>query len=204
MELRRTTSDKLPRMAGHIHAKPWTLTSQCGKREVETMSNEMRRTWSVDILRDGGRWNKARKRAFYEAQDAQMRSLRPHDEVCAMPSTQKLYTHLLEGCATVGGQEKTDYYPARSTGLHHKSSLYHGKFKNIAPKQLILCNREVDGTRISWEVDGRPKFNSNVMQEFSMRLRDTETRMSLTANFEAFRPKNSITCPEMGADYMHR
>jgi hypothetical protein len=191
-------------MASHIHSKPWTLTTQCGKKEVDSMSNEMRRTWQIDTSRDGGRWNKARKTAFYEAQDAHMRSLRPHDEVCATPSTQKLYTHLLDGCASTGGQDKMNYVPGRSTGLHLKASLYHGKYKNVKPKQLVLCDHLKNGKRIKWEVDERPKFNSHVLQEFSIKIKDSETQMSMTANFETFRPKHSISCPEMGADYMNR
>jgi hypothetical protein len=210
MELRRTSTGKLPRMAGHIHARPWSLTCQPGKKEVDTMSNEMRRTWHIDNPRDGGRWNRARKKAFYEAQDEAMRNLRPMDEVCATPSTQKLYTHLMDGCATKGGQHKLNYMPDRKKDCQHlKSSIYHGKYENVEPKQLILCDREEknpNGTirRINWEIDSRNKFNTHPLNEFVTKVRHQELKLSVTANFDTMRPRNTTSCPEMGADYMHR
>merc|ERR1711972_482927 len=77
------------------------------------------------------RWNKDRKKAFFEQQDRDLYSKIPHDDKFQKGECNyKFWTHLQESGTKAGGQEdKLDYtYQGPNQGTTH---FYKGKYDNV-------------------------------------------------------------------------
>jgi len=222
MELRRSKSRQKPRMAGHIHAKPWTISCQPGKKENKQQSTEYNRVWLIDEGTQG-RWNRQRKTEYYDKLDSDLHSLRPHDEKFAHGSNYKAWTHLVNGGTHRGGLEKLNYVPKWSTdeppeeskkhwrvggGLHLRNNIYTGRFENVQHKAIILSGQKgrkgPDGLKQEgYVLDDRPLFDNRLKDDMIRRNADQE-RKAAEMNFDVHRPVNTRSCPQMGVDYMSR
>jgi len=153
------------------------------------------------------RWNRHRKKEHYDKNDEELLSLKCHDEMFATGSNAKFWTHLLNGGVTAGGQsEKLDVSPKRKTGHHLKSGLYKGKYETVAHKQVICRARRKDHTGKLGEdrqVDHRPKFDNRLKDDMMKRNDETDRELA-AASSTMFMPSVTRSCPQMGAEWMHR
>lgn len=236
---RPSISREAPRMAGHMHPRPWTTCGAPGKKEIPNQGNAFHRTWISDCGVSGRplthptiefgvdapgstpfrqaaldnkatnraqseprRWTRASMREFYAKTEEDMASRKCHDEMFAHGANAKYWTHLLNGGATAGGQEKLDMAPKRQSGQHLKSGLYKGKFSNIQHKQIILRARRKP-YESEQEVDKRPAFDNRVKDDM-MKTNEQSDRDFAAANLSLFNPSMTRSCPQMGAEFVHR
>merc|ERR1719447_85879 len=114
----------------------------------------------------------------------------------------KYWTHLEEGGRKQGGQHKVELVPERFTGLHLKSGLYKGAFKNIKHAQLInKTTKSGDGIRFDWRNDKRIMFDNRLTDD-AIRAYEQADRTLCKANFDCLRPANTLSCPQLGADFV--
>jgi hypothetical protein len=188
-----------PRLVVHNHKKPWTSSSCPGKYESTDGDNAFHRVWLTDPG-PRGRWNRERKKQFYDTQLKQQ-SLPPYDEkFCRQDSMTKYWTHLLDGGLTAGGQkEKLNYvHRGPNTGGTH---FYLGKFDNVKHSQYRCKQNFKDGKKREIARDERAAFDfclhdDMVLAEYKTDLYNTH------ASFDINRPKNTMSCPQLGADFM--
>jgi len=220
LQRRPSGSRKEPRSAGHIHAKPWATSIALGRKENPNHTNPYHRVWMTDAGRPGRvydgiddsddfgkprRWNRQRKMEHYKNYEAELNALKCHDEMFAVRANAKTWTHLQNKGSQPGGQEKLNTAPARSTGLHLKAGIYTGKYENVRHSQLILKtgrkgrHNEPD----EWVVDNRPAFD-NRLHDDQVKYNDGKDKLMAAIAFDLFRPSNTRSCPQMGADYMNR
>lgn len=187
----------------HPHQKPWTSSTCPGKFESPEGVNQFHRVWLTDTS-TRGRWNKARKEAFYAKQDSELMAKIPHDQKFSKSdSNYKFWTHLKDGGVKAGGQdEKLDYtYQGPNRTSAH---FYVGKFENVRHVQRILKTGFKDAeTGESRELhrDTRSAFD-NRLHDDMVRYDDECTRSSVQANLDCFRPRNTWSLPQLGADYV--
>jgi hypothetical protein len=202
---------KPKRMATHAHAqRPWTVSCAPGKRENAALANRYNRVWATDSQTQG-RWNRIRKKEHYDKQDNEMMSKKPHDEKFAVATNRKYWTHL-EGAGTkTGGFDKLEVVPPRSTGLHLKSGLYKGKFDNVRHTQVICVKKKDDLSLNSQSLAKQKVYAVDRRRAFDNRLHDDvllaqklEDAKSLEISFDLFRPKNTLSCPQLGVDFCNR
>lgn len=219
--LRRPSgSVALPRLVSHIHSKPWSMSVAPGKKENPHHTNPYHRVWLADAGRQGRvydgidaskdlgvprRWNKARKNDYYSHFEAELNSLKPHDEKFAVNANAKFWTHLQNQGVKSGGNDKLEYVSPRGTGRHAKGSIYLGKFSNVQHAQLILKtgHKNSKNEPEEWHVDERPKFD-NRLRDDMLRYNEIRDRHLAQGAYEFFRPTNTRSCPQMGAEYMSR
>lgn len=157
------------------------------------------------------RWTRARKKEHYEKYEQELADATCHDEMFAVGTNAKMWTHLLNHGVTPGGQsEKLDAAPSRKTGLHLKSGIYKGKFANVQHSQVILRARrnrsQGTGSRKDLEeriVDTRPQFD-NRLKDDMMRRNDMTDKELASGAYEFMRPSYTRSCAQMGAEWMHR
>lgn len=160
-------------------------------------------------LREQGearRWTRARKKEHYAKYDQEMADAKCSDERFAVGTNAKMWTHLLNGGVTPGGQlEKLDAAPSRKSGLHLKSGIYKGKFANVQHSQVILRARRGQKTKDSEErvVDTRPQFDNRLKDDMIRQNDKTDVELAAGA-FDLIRPLYTRSCPQMGAEWMHR
>lgn len=119
------------------HKKPWTLSACPGKHESNRGINGFHRVWNTDTG-PRGKWNRDMKRDFYRKQDEALGSSLSHDELHhKSPVNYKMWTHLMDGGLTPGGQdEKLSYaYQGPNKSSTH---FYVGKYENVRHTQKIL------------------------------------------------------------------
>jgi hypothetical protein len=207
-----------PRMAANIHAKPWSCSTAPGKKENPHHSNPYHRVW----LQDAGllgmpfddespemsmprRWNRQRKKEYYDKYLECLNSRKCHNEMFGVKANHMYWTHLVNGGTHPGGQEKLDPVPDKKSGSYSYGHLYAGKFSNIQHQQLI-CKHVPKGAKkdaSAWAIDTRPKFD-NRLKDDMVRFNDERDRLLAQMNYDIYRPVNTRSCPQMGAEYMHR
>eukprot|EP00440_Ansanella_granifera_P027412 gb/GFBE01029774.1/.p1 GENE.gb/GFBE01029774.1/~~gb/GFBE01029774.1/.p1 ORF type:complete len:277 (+),score=47.82 gb/GFBE01029774.1/:1-831(+) len=197
-------SKKRPHIVAHPHPKPWSLSSCPGKKETPEGQNPFHRVW---LMEQGqrGRWNKQRKNEFYKQQDEDMQSKIPHDQkFCKSQAVYKTWTHLQDGGLKAGGQEKLNYnYAGPNTNTLH---FYRGKFSNVKHVQRIVQTGYKDpSTDESRELhrDTRPMFD-NRLHDDAVNMQHQDTKFAAGSNFDLFRPLHTLSCPQLGADFVQR
>lgn len=220
LELRRSKSTEAPRLAGNNHKQPWTFCAAPGRKENPHHTNPYHRVWITDAGRQGRvydkvdesedlsaprRWNRHRKKEHYTNYHAELDALKPHDEVFAIKSNVKFWTHLQNKGVRSGGQEKLDYAPMRGTGMHLKHSIYSGKFQNVRHAQLICKTgrKNAKNEPEEWQVDNRPMFD-NRLHDDMVRYNDERDKELSTMSYSLLCPVNTRSCPQMGAEWMNR
>lgn len=194
-----------PRRVQHPHPRPWSFSSCPGKKESPEGNNPFHRVWLMETGQRG-RWNKQRKTEFYAKQDQEMMSKAPHDEMfCRADSNYKFWTHLLEGGVKPGGQgEKLDYsYRGPNTTSDH---FYLGKYENVRHVQRILKTGSKDpvtGESRGLQRDSRPAFD-NRLHDDMVRRNEEERQWANDSSFDIFRPSHTMSCPQLGADFVVR
>lgn len=214
--LRRPSGVKEPpRMAGNIHAKPWCCSIAPGKKENPHHSNPYHRVWTQDAGLQGmpyddespempRRWTGRKKKEYYDKYMQSLLSRKPHDEMFGIKSNHRYWTHLLNGGTHPGGLEKLDPIPDKKGGPYSYGHLYAGKFSNIQHQQLI-CKAVPKNAKgeSAWAIDNRRKFD-NRLKDDMVRFNDDRDRSLAQMNYDIYRPVNTRSCPQMGAEYMHR
>lgn len=193
------------RLVSHPHPKPWSLSCQPGKKESPEGENVYHRVWLMETG-ERGRWNKARKEAFYKKQDAELSAKIPNDEkFCSKEGNYKFWTHLQDEGLRAGGQaEKLDYmYNGPNT---NKTHFYIGKFDNVRHCQRIL--------RTGWKdphTEKSKELHKDTREPFDNRLHDDiilrdhlEFKRLAQLTFDTMRPRNTRSCPQLGADFVNR
>lgn len=224
MSRRPSHSKSEPRMASHIHKQPWSVCIAPGRKENPYHVNPHHRVWTMDAGKLGRpydglseaesikqdyslprRWNRARKKEHHDKYIEELYNLKPHDELFAVRTNVKFWTHLRDQGTHSGGQEKLEYVPKRSTGLHLKGSNYIGKYTNVKHAQMILqSGRKNSKSELDeWVVDNRPLFDNRLSDDMVRYEEENDRNLNKIA-FEMSRPINTRSCPQMGADYMHR
>lgn len=152
------------------------------------------------------RWTRARKKEHYDKYDQEMADAKCMDEMFAVGTNAKMWTHLVNGGVTPGGMsEKLDATPSRKTGLHLKSGIYKGKFANVQHSQVILrARRHRQGKDLEERiVDTRPQFD-NRLKDDMIKRNDIADRELAAGAFELMRPSYTRSCAQMGAEWVHR
>lgn len=153
------------------------------------------------------RWSSAQKKEHYDQCEADLNSLKCSDEMFAFGGNAKMWTHLLNHGVTSGGQsEKLDVNPLRKSGLHLKSGLYKGKFENVQHKQAILRTRRKHlGNPFAEDrqLDNRMAFDCRLKDDIINFSAEVDKEM-VQGSFELHRPSHTRSCPQMGAEWMHR
>jgi len=152
------------------------------------------------------RWNKGRMKEHYEKQDEELEVLKCHDEKFAHGPNAKMWTHLNGSGIVSGGKEKLELNPDPKTCLHLKSGIYKGKFANVKHEQFILTtpHRSTEGGELEDKVlDTRSQFD-NRLRDDMIKRNDGTDKMFALGNFDTFRPCNTRSCPQMGAEWMVR
>lgn len=223
LQRRRSGSREQPRMATHIHAKSWSGSMACGKKENPNHLNAYHRVWMTDAGRTGRplfndnineekdfgactrRWNRARKKEHYDCYEKELNALKPHDEKFAIGANAKFWTHLQNKGANHGGQDKLMTVPLRSTGLHLKAGIYIGKYANVEHAQLMLKTgrKNKQNQPDEWMVDTRAPFDNRLHDDVVKQI-DADDKLNSQISFDLFRPSTTRSCPQMGVDYMHR
>ena len=188
----------------HPHPKPWSHSSCPGKKETPEGQNVFHRVWLTDVG-GRGRWNRHKKKDFYEKQDRDMQSKLPHDQkFCNTDTHYKFWTHLRDGGVTAGGQEKLDYgYRGPASTKQH---FYLGKFENVKHYQRIVQTGFVDQLTKQYKelhVDTRDEFDSRLKDDM-IAHNEAELQWAKKSSFDLFRPKNTLSCPHLGADFVYR
>ena len=134
-----------------------------------------------------------------------MQSKLPHDlKFCNTDTHYKFWTHLLDGGVTAGGQEKLDYgYRGPASTKQH---FYLGKFENVKHYQRIVQTGFVDQKTKQYKelhVDTRDEFDSRLKDDM-IAHNEAELLWAKKSSFDLFRPKNTISCPHLGADFVNR
>jgi len=198
------------RVGGHAHAKPWSGSCMPGKRENPTAATSHHRTWISDgALADRvGKWNSSRLQHFHQEQDKALFKLKPADEMFATKSNMKYWTHLEGEGTKPGGQHKIDTNPPRQTGLHLKGGLYVGKYaENIKHAQLYnitgFRHNGGEGKRQDLHKDKRRPFDNRLKDDIIQVTHEADVEIAQT-NYSIFRPANTLSCPQLGADFVHR
>eukprot|EP00913_Durusdinium_trenchii_P015079 g14141.t1 len=199
-------------MVMHPHPKPWSHSSCPGKKETAEGENVFHRVWLTDVGKRG-RWNRHKKKEFYEKQDQEMQSKLPHDlKFCCTDTHYKYWTHLLEGGVKAGGQEKLDYgYRGPSSTKQH---FYLGKFENVKHYQRILRTGYFDPVTKQLrelQLDDRDEWlgfvvllelNNNSWLGLTLRSwLQLELRWAKCGSFDLYRPKHTASMPQLGADF---
>jgi len=199
------------RTAGHIHPLSWSSSSQRGKRESPEGANPFHRVW----LQETGmrpRWNRQRKREFYNKQDTEMSSKIPTQEkFAAKQANYTFWSHLDDAGCTAGGQnEKLDYtYTGWARGNVEPTSptfhFYRGKFSNVKHCQRIIQTGKKDGTERPREIqrDTRNQFD-NRLKDDMIRYNDSLTIWAHESGYDTHRPHKTASLPQLGAEYCHR
>lgn len=217
--LSKLPANRPVRMTMHSHAdRPWTVACAPGKRENEKMLNDQRqllgsahhRIWTID-QQPQGRWNRNLKKAFYEQQDNDMMSKKCHDEKFAVGTNRKYWTHLQGHGTQMGGFEhkdgKTALVPPRATGLHLKSGLYKGKFDNVRHHQVINISQDpgdIYPLRVkAYQTDNRRAFD-NRLHDDAIRAETEHDLKECVIAYDLSRPKNTLSCPQLGAEFCNR
>jgi len=152
------------------------------------------------------RWTRTRKKDHYAKYDQEMIDSKCSDEMFAVGTNAKMWTHLLNQGVTPGGQlEKLDAAPSRKSGLHLKSGIYKGKFANVQHSQVILRARRGQRAKDLEEriVDTRPQFDNRLKDDVIRQNAKTDVELAAGA-FNLIRPLYTRSCPQMGAEWMHR
>lgn len=156
------------------------------------------------------RWTRERKKEFYALAQEELMSSKCADEMFAVGANAKMWTHLLDHGVTRGGQaEKVDVCPKRKTGQHCKSGIYKGKFENVRHSQVIFrSRRKTTGNARGkeaedWQVDTRAPFDTRVKDDMIQTNFETDQDFAVSS-FDLQRPTNTRSCPQMGAEWMHR
>ncbi|CAK9014020.1 Retrovirus-related Pol polyprotein from transposon TNT 1-94 [Durusdinium trenchii] len=191
-------------MVMHPHPKPWSHSSCPGKKETAEGENVFHRVWLTDVGKRG-RWNRHKKKEFYEKQDQEMQSKLPHDlKFCCTDTHYKYWTHLLEGGVKAGGQEKLDYgYRGPSSTKQH---FYLGKFENVKHYQRILRTGYFDPVTKQLrelQLDDRDEFD-NRLHDDMINHNEEELRWAKCGSFDLYRPKHTASMPQLGADFVNR
>lgn len=219
MRRRVSSSKSEPRMAGHIHTKPWSTSIAPGRKENPHHVSSYHRVWMGDTGGDGRpldgidymqnfgaprRWNRARKTEYYNKYLEELYNLKPHDEKFSTGATVRFWTHLEGHGSKVGGHEKLDYVPNRGSGTQ-LGPLYRGKYANIKPAQ-IMCQtgrRNEKKELEEWVVDIRPPFD-NRLHDDQVRHNDETDKKNAEIAFSFARPINTRSCTQMGVEFLHR
>lgn len=187
----------------HPHEKPWSISSCPGKRESPEGTNRYHRVWLLDTSTQRPRWNRERKREYYAKQDQDLMSKVPHDECCfrGNQTNHKLWTHLVDGGEKGGGQqEKLDYQHKGPNS--NNGHIYKGKFSNVKHSQKILRRRGDGSRRTGLSVDRRPKFDTRMHDDIA-RATVEKVKWEAQSAFDTHRPKNTMSCPQLGADFVN-
>jgi len=199
-----------------------------GKKENPHLVNAHHRVWSADSGRTGRvydkvdesndlgeprRWTAGRKKEHYDAYQSELDALKPHDEIFAIHTNVKFWTHLQDKGTHQGGYEagaskfegKLDTAPKRATGLHLKGSLYRGKYENIKHSQCMLNTgrKNKHNEPDQWIVDKRVPFDNRLHDDVLASWAKTDVNFQ-ESSYDMFRPNNTRSCPQMGADFMQR
>eukprot|EP00933_Yihiella_yeosuensis_P037367 TRINITY_DN3126_c0_g4_i1.p1 TRINITY_DN3126_c0_g4~~TRINITY_DN3126_c0_g4_i1.p1 ORF type:complete len:276 (-),score=34.77 TRINITY_DN3126_c0_g4_i1:549-1376(-) len=195
---------KHPHLVQHPHPKPWSNSSCPGKRESKEGLNHFHRVWLQDTPAERGRWNKQRKKDFYTTQDKELYEKIPHDQkFCKSDSNYKFWTHLKNGGLQAGGQEeKLDYtYKGPNTSSAH---FYVGKFDNVRHVQRIVqtgFKDRITGKSRELHADKRTMFD-NRLHDDMIKTNDEELKWAKQSSFDQFRPAHTMSCPQLGADFV--
>lgn len=227
LQRRPSTCKEPPRKAGHIHPRPWTSCSAPGRKENPHQENVLHRTWVSDAGMQGRpygqlgmphsekpkeeahprRWNKTRKNEYYQKCDQEVAQRRCFDEIHARSGNVKFWTHLLDAGLVPGGQsEKLNTCPKRLTGLHLKSGLYAGKFKDVQHSQVILRAPSKHGKKSDMadrRLDNRRPFDTRVRDDMIRRNERCDKDLA-QMSFDIMCPAHTMSCPQMGAEWMQR
>lgn len=98
-----------------------------------------------------------------------------------------------------------DYVPKRSTGLHIRDNIYLGRFDNVKHQRIILStgHKAKDGRKEEYRLDDREVFDTRIKDDM-IRANQQELMEAMQRNFDVFRPANTLSCPQLGVDFMHR
>lgn len=192
------------RPVSHPHKQPWTASMAPGKREHKSEENVYHRMWFTD-QGNQGRWNRSRKQEFFEKQDKDLLSLKPHDEKHATGTNWKYWTNLDGEGTRTGGFHKLDYVPQRQTGLHLKHGFYTGKFENIKHKQIIIKsgNRGKDGKKQEIFLDTREPFDNRLHDDVLRTTHERDIGLTL-GSYDLMRPSKTLSLPQLGAEFTYR
>jgi len=127
-------------------------------------------------------------------------------EMFALGANAKFWTHLMNNGVTAGGnEEKLDPTPKRKTGLHLKTCIYKGRFANVQHSQVILCRRRKhDGKHPEdHQLDTRPSFDCRLKDDIIRQTHEDDKELTC-GSFDVSRPVHTRSCPQMGAEWMHR
>lgn len=184
----------------HPHPKPWTSCPCPGKRESPEGLNRFHRVWLQDTSIQRTRWNKGRKEEFYRKQDTDLMSKVPQDEKCLQgEANHKFWTHLLEGGTRAGGQEELLDYGHHGPNSN-TSHFYKGKFSNVKHQQRIWKAPKPESKKCL-HIDVREKFDNRLHDDVQ---RSTHQRLlrDLESSYDILRPANTLSCPQLGADFV--
>eukprot|EP00931_Biecheleriopsis_adriatica_P067035 TRINITY_DN41243_c0_g1_i1.p2 TRINITY_DN41243_c0_g1~~TRINITY_DN41243_c0_g1_i1.p2 ORF type:complete len:302 (-),score=74.91 TRINITY_DN41243_c0_g1_i1:156-1007(-) len=198
-------------MVGHPHPKPWSASCCPGKKETPEGVNQYHRVWLMETGQRG-RLNKQKKQQLYRTQDQTMQAGKPQDlTACSGTQCNKTWTHLAEGGLKAGGQEKMDYgYGGAGRNNNH---YYIGKFENVKHNQRInvrAYKHPKTGEIIDVATDTRQKFFAgelpyNAFEHNKQRKQiDAAFRAAASSSWDTFRPSNTSSCPQLGADFVQR
>lgn len=184
----------------HPHPKPWTSCPCPGKRESPEGLNRFHRVWLQDTSIQRTRWNKNRKEEHYRKQDKDLMSKLPHDEISMQgEANYKCWTHLLDGGTRAGGQEEMlDYtHHGPNTNTTH---FYKGRFSNVKHVQRIWRDVKPESKK-RLHIDSRPMFDNRLHDDV---VNATHKRLlqDLESSYDTFRPANTLSCPQLGADFV--
>jgi hypothetical protein len=190
-----------PRMVMHPHKQPWTSSSCPGKYESPEGGNAFHRVWLTDCG-PRGRWNRDRKKQFYATQQKQFDQPPTDEKFCKKEGNLKQWTHLLDSGITAGGQkEKLNYnYRGPNTACTH---FYLGKFDNVKHSQYRWKHGFLNGRKREIARDDRQAFDFCLHDD--MVEMEYKSDLYLThASYDLNRPKNTRSCPQLGADFIMR
>eukprot|EP00747_Dinoflagellata_sp_TGD_P186977 gnl/TRDRNA2_/TRDRNA2_44394_c0_seq1.p1 gnl/TRDRNA2_/TRDRNA2_44394_c0~~gnl/TRDRNA2_/TRDRNA2_44394_c0_seq1.p1 ORF type:complete len:257 (+),score=51.23 gnl/TRDRNA2_/TRDRNA2_44394_c0_seq1:1-771(+) len=198
---------KGPRIPGHIHPKPWTMSTLPGKKENPKATNPFHRVWLIDCT-EHGKFTTSSMKAHFAERDKALFALKPHDEKFAVGANMKFWTHLEEQGSKPGGQHKLTYIPGRKEGNGNnpiKYGLYDGRYSNVKHAQLINRTgfKNDDGEKEELHVDRRPRFDTQLKDD-NIKANEDETKWAMTSSYDVFRPKHTKSCPQIGVDFLHR
>lgn len=190
-------------MVQHPHAQTWSSSSCPGKRQSLEGTNTFHRVWMQECSPDRPRWNRERKKEFYDKQEKELYAKKPHDDQFnTSESNYKFWTHLQEGGVKAGGQEeKLDYtYRGPNTGTTH---FYKGKYDNVRHVQRIVKTGWKDPKtekKRELHADTRPMFD-NRLNDDVVAWREKQDKQDRNVGWDLFRPANTMSCPQLGADH---
>lgn len=211
-----------PRLVKHIHEKPWTFSSAPGKRESPEGLNSFHRVWLTDGDNNKGRhrWNRQRKKEYYQKQDTELMEKVPTMERFNKSGAHYVtWSHLLDGGTRAGGQEqKLDYSycgwsrkmseikdkPSRPTE-HFYIGKYAAHYDGVQHVQRIVKTGSLDATgrRDELQRDTRSSFD-NRLKDDMIRANDAQDIWAAESSYDCLRPTATASCPQLGADWCNR